>query len=160
MGLITISGLAAVLGYIAMYQCESKVKHLWGYLFVMLIVVTASLQAGLSPLGHALAYGLPALAVAIWTARNFESWEGYLMATLFLMNIGGNFLGLDTYKVLTVDILDVFAWVQIGLLLALARKHPFENASEVLKREDARIHNDKRLKVVRGGFRDSRPFSS
>lgn len=156
-GLITFAGLMAVLGYVSTHPTAATVKHLWGFLFLLFLLVTASYRVGLSPVGHAAAYALPAISVAIWTVLKFRSWEGGAIAALMLMNILGNLVGVDVYKFLTVDALDAFTWAQIGLLLVLARKTPVEKNATQSAPAPYEYKEHKRLRVISGGLRDPRP---
>lgn len=156
-GLITVAGLVAVLGYLSLHKVAAKVKHLWCYLFSLMLVVTASYQAGLSSEAHFWAYGLPAAGIAMWTMFNFRSWEGLAIVLLFALNIFGNYIGIANYKFHSVDALDVFAWAQIGLLLALARKTPVEKPVARPADRQYRSSDHKRLRLVgSGGLRNTR----
>ena len=162
-GLITVCGLLLVLTYIAINPVEVKIKHLWGLLFGIFVIVSASHNADLTPMGHALAYGLLAVPTAAWVLYRFKgSWEGPAVALLFLINTLGNFAGLDQAKLWTVDALDVSAWAQIGLLYSLAWKHPKEvnDAASAPSADCEKGEDDKRLRLVGGRFGNPGTFKA
>lgn len=124
-GLITLSGLIATWGLVRKETTCSCVHKSWYFCFLALVSLSIGHATGSS---SSLWYAVPATIFLIWFLALFHqrmTCAAYLFGSIFILNMLGNLFSLGDHKLIfTIDVLDILAWIQIGLLWQLARENP------------------------------------
>ncbi len=123
-GIVTLVGLLVTFFYVRADRTCTCVHKAWWFVFLTFCSLTTGHNLGLPGFWW---YAVPALlsiGAMLLAFRERRTPAMWLFTSIFGINIAGNMLGLDAYKLATVDTLDVLAWVQIALLMQLRLDNP------------------------------------
>ncbi len=149
-GLITLAGLLISFFYVRAERICTCVQKAWWCLFVPFVSVSISVNIGADAGSHFWLYAFPAIIggsailLLLWPQLTPAMWA---FLAIFPINVVGNAIGLDQYKLATIDILDALVWAQILLLWRLRE----ENPDDVLAHEPGRQNkNNNVIRVIHG----------
>lgn len=126
-GLITVAGLLSTGFYLS--GNDKRTLEAFAYFFLTFCSVNAAHNMSIDPAISGMMYAIPAFLSSVMTLYLFRkhlSWPVGILSAIYLFNVFGEWLSLDIYKILGVDILDILVWIQLGLLVSLAHKSSVE----------------------------------
>lgn len=127
-GLITVAGLLSAGFYLSGH--DKRILETFACFFLTFCSVNTAVHAGVDQELSLIMYGIPAILSMIRTLYLFRDHHCppiIIFSAIYLLNILGEWLEVDYYKVVAgIDILDMLVWTQLGLLVHLAHKPPVE----------------------------------